>query len=977
MVQLYKRRADGELLVNTTTLNTQSGGSIAMLPGGGFIVTWSDNSLTGGDASGFGIVGQLFDANGGKVGGEFLVNTTTTGNQSVSNVATLPSGRFVVTWIDGSATGGDTSSNAVRAQIFEANGTRVGTEFLVNTETANSQSSPAVTELAGGGFVIAWSDSSGIGGDASGSAVKAQVFSAAGVPVGGEFLVNATTFLSQGSSGINLVAMASGGFAVAYGTVGSNQGLIGCSVYVQLFDAGGTKVGGELLVNEDPYGNLNSVNVSALNGGFIVTWSQQDSSQDPSIPVTYDLHAQMFDANGAKVGPDFVVNTTTAGSQTTNDVDRLPGGGFLVTWVGTGANGVDTDIFGQFFDDDGNALGAEFLINTVTTANQTGVRVDVTETGDIVVIWTDGSGTGTDTSQTGIKMQVFVPTALAPTDIALSNDNISEVAVENVAVATLTAASSGLNPRLSYTIVSDSTGGAFRIEGDLLVVDNSALLDFETRPNVEIRIRATDLNGSSYEETLTLNIQDSATEDRYAAGDQFLVTTDAHDTSGGIAVVALASGGFAVLTSWFDFGGGSSSSDEGQRLQVFDAAGAPVGAAHELDLGLGNGAIAMAALSTGGVVLAYEGRSVSYPGGNYYPITAQLFDATGNAVGPEITVSGGTVSGYQPVITALADGNFVVAWGGPDESGVPGALGSQVLAQLFEADGDKIGGEFRLNTGVENGQYWAQVASAPGGGFFATWVEVEADRYRIEGQRFDAAGAKLGGELLLLDLPIVEDDPVGTYRLTALADGDMLLSWAAVVGEEPSVYEIRTRLVSPDGSLGDVQPLFASLEPYYEVAALPDGGFAVTLASPVEENGPDHVGAFLFDAAGQPIGTGFEVPESGTGEASDARIAVLASGEIVITFHGRATDGLSLSDVYGRILGISDSQAPSGPTPGPDVLTGTAEADRIDGLAGDDVILGLGGNDVLIGGLGADRTEGGSGDDAHFVDNALDVAVEL
>ena len=44
------------------------------------------------------IGGQLFDAAGTKVGGEFLVNTNTLGFQGSSSVAVLSGGGFVVTW---------------------------------------------------------------------------------------------------------------------------------------------------------------------------------------------------------------------------------------------------------------------------------------------------------------------------------------------------------------------------------------------------------------------------------------------------------------------------------------------------------------------------------------------------------------------------------------------------------------------------------------------------------------------------------------------------------------------------------------------------------------------------------------------------------------------------------------------------------------------------------------------------------------
>ena len=47
-------------------------------------------------------------------GTEFLVNTTTTNDQFEPTIAALADGRFVVVWTDPSASGGDTSSYALR-----------------------------------------------------------------------------------------------------------------------------------------------------------------------------------------------------------------------------------------------------------------------------------------------------------------------------------------------------------------------------------------------------------------------------------------------------------------------------------------------------------------------------------------------------------------------------------------------------------------------------------------------------------------------------------------------------------------------------------------------------------------------------------------------------------------------------------------------------------------------------------------------
>ena len=104
--------------VNTTSAGNQQAPAITALPNGGFAIAWEDDSgigLDGGPA----IRLQAFDAAGGKVGGEIIVNTTTSGIQDEPSLAALPDGRIVVTWRDASATGGDTSGTAIRTQIVD------------------------------------------------------------------------------------------------------------------------------------------------------------------------------------------------------------------------------------------------------------------------------------------------------------------------------------------------------------------------------------------------------------------------------------------------------------------------------------------------------------------------------------------------------------------------------------------------------------------------------------------------------------------------------------------------------------------------------------------------------------------------------------------------------------------------------------------------------------------------------------------
>ena len=189
--------------------------SVTGLTNGGFVVTWRDMSSTLGDSSGWSIKAHVFDANGVTVGSsEFLVNTQTAGNQSNPTITGLTNGGFVVTWQDLSGTLGDNSGSSIKAQVFDASGAKVGSEFLLNTQTAGDQSNPTITALTNGGFVVTWSDLSGTLGDSSGWSIKAQVFDASGAKVGSEFLVNTETANDQSIPSVT--GLTNGNFVVTW-----------------------------------------------------------------------------------------------------------------------------------------------------------------------------------------------------------------------------------------------------------------------------------------------------------------------------------------------------------------------------------------------------------------------------------------------------------------------------------------------------------------------------------------------------------------------------------------------------------------------------------------------------------------------------------------------------------------------------------------------------------------------------------------
>ncbi|MBI5257932.1 MAG: hypothetical protein HY855_15615 [Burkholderiales bacterium] len=252
-----------------------------------------------------------------KIGTELLVNTQTTGDQTLAETARLNNGGFVTVWVDWAdsshSTAADGSQSGIKAQLFTAGGVKAGKEILVNTATINWQQDPHVAVLKNGNFVVTWTDNQG---DASGRGVKAQVFNATGDRVGGEIAVNTTTPADQVHP--QVAALKNGGFVVAW-----DDWSDGIDVRAQVFGNTGARVGSEILVNATKDGAQDGTRLAALDdGGFVVTWTEN----------WRDVKSQAFDASGNRQGGEVLVNTTTAGGQSGAQVTALGSAAYLVAW---------------------------------------------------------------------------------------------------------------------------------------------------------------------------------------------------------------------------------------------------------------------------------------------------------------------------------------------------------------------------------------------------------------------------------------------------------------------------------------------------------------------------------------------------------------------------------------------------------------------------------------------------------------------
>ena len=346
-------------------------------------MVWDTYRLTG-DLD---LFGQRFTASGDRIGGEFSIAEN---GAFWSDVSAAPDGRFVIVWIEDSP-----HDRNVLARIYDASGQPAGGHFLVNTHTTNWQWTPSVATQSDGSFFVSWVSQGGQDGSYDG--VYGRLYDAAGTPMTSEFLINTVTNYDQRYPSV--AALAGGGFVVTWWSY--LQDGDGWGVYGKRYGTSGQALGSEFRVNTNTMGSQAFAEVTALeSGGFVVAWKDN-----------LKLAGQLFDPTGSPIGAEFAIGSEP-GELFAPSISSTADGGFVIVWSN------DQHVRSQYFTSAGQPLGAEFLPSTVSTDYQSNVDVVGLINGDVVTAWESrGSGRiggfdGRDGDGGGIYARIFESPAI-------------------------------------------------------------------------------------------------------------------------------------------------------------------------------------------------------------------------------------------------------------------------------------------------------------------------------------------------------------------------------------------------------------------------------------------------------------------------------------------------------------------------------------------------------------------------------------
>ena len=831
-----------EFQINTTTANAQTAPSVSTLNDGGSVVVWVSAVQ---DGSGAGIYGQRYDSNGGAAGTEFRINSTTANDQRFPVVAQLADGGFLVTWVSALQDG---ALGGIYGQRYDGAGATVGSEFRVNTTTANDQDWTTATGLAGGGFVVSWMSRNQ---DSSGWGIYGQRFGDTGVKTGGEFRINGTTANQQQLP--TLAALADGSFVALWSSYGQDGS--GWGIYGQRYNDSGAAQGGEFLVNVVTTGNQWYPVVTGLaDGGFVAAWSSygQDGSGE-------GIFAQRFDEDGVRVGECFQTNNFAARNQERPAIAALSDGGFVVTWMSSGQDGSGAGLYGRRYDAAGIAAGMEFRINDTSASDQTQAVVSALPDGGFQVTW---SSDGQDGSGRGIYGKRFDLMGDAAGVQGAAIDDVMNFTGSLLAL-TLTggdgndALTGGLgNDRLVGGAGADSLAG--RQGDDTYLVDDAAdtvtelsgegidtvyaPLSQTLADNVEnLTLTGADSingTGNSLDNSLTGNSGNNRLDGGGGAdtmvggaGDDTYVVYNPGDLmleqAGGGSDLVLAAISHALadevenltLTGTDSINGTGNALDNVLTGNSGDNRLDGTAGADALSGGLGNDSYVVDA--AGDQVLESEGEgtdlvqaSLSWTlasGVENLELTGSSnLNGTGNALNNRLTGNDGDnlLDGGSGIDTVVVGGLPEGYRFGVDVSGrlsltdiqpLDGDSGADTLRGVENLQfSDRIWGvdktlapeaEFRVNTTTDGSQELPVVTALANGGYVAMWRSPQHDGsvWGIYGQRFTEAGVAVGGEFRV---NTTTQDNQWWPSVTGLQDGGFVAVWMSFWQEGGSDHGI-------------------------------------------------------------------------------------------------------------------------------------------------------------------------------------------
>ncbi|MFZ5517626.1 MAG: FlgD immunoglobulin-like domain containing protein [Candidatus Zhuqueibacterota bacterium] len=134
-------------------------------------------------------------------------------------------------------------------------------------------------------------------------------------------------------------------------------------VLARIFDRNGVPVTDNFQASATPSDEHPEPRIaSQTNGNFLICWEVYKEAENKNS----DVYGQFFSQDGSPLGPEFIAcsNPVENWSQRECDVVALNNGDFIVVWMSYYEDSFQGGIFGQRFTSSGETVGAQFQLNS-------------------------------------------------------------------------------------------------------------------------------------------------------------------------------------------------------------------------------------------------------------------------------------------------------------------------------------------------------------------------------------------------------------------------------------------------------------------------------------------------------------------------------------------------------------------------------------------------------------------------------------
>jgi hypothetical protein len=394
-----------EQQINTYTSNDQRMPRVATMSDGKFVVAWGSHGSTGTDSQGVSAQYRRFTAAGVPFGPELQANEQTPHYQWPTSLLPMDDGDWTLVW-GTSISSPDSPYGSGGARRFAADGSPLTSEFVVADVSAYA-GAPAASGRASGAFVVART--------LDYDEIEVSRLSAGGSGVGSFVLTRAGHALSSPS--VSMVP--SGEFVVAWRDESGTYSAYASDIRLRRFHPTGAPAGEVVdVTGPDSEGLRHATRLARrADGSFLVVWVEESSEDEDDSGSS--IQGRLFGATGVPLGGRIQVNDRTPGDQIEPGVAAAPDGTFAVAWtddpgeVPGAGDGSESGIRARHLGPDGTPRSSSFAVNASTTGSQVDPSIAVDSGGDFLIAWTSAGSLGGDSSGTSVQLRRFRPALFA------------------------------------------------------------------------------------------------------------------------------------------------------------------------------------------------------------------------------------------------------------------------------------------------------------------------------------------------------------------------------------------------------------------------------------------------------------------------------------------------------------------------------------------------------------------------------------